>query len=241
MNIFLNLAENLLFMKNYSFYYSSINGRFGFDIRPGYTGLMAQPAKTGKSKGKVSKSKQGLFDIVIDCGRRYGSVTHRELFSDLLQNSSEEKCLEVWRGEDPRIIDTNDDEKEALIALALLMFEQEINWGKNEWQKSSNFNPLGGHPVRRRPRDMIMGYVRQAFAVGIDKMKYWMKSTPGTIWFYDKDESRYGYQTYPSIYKRYFTELEDMNGTEPVMAGEILVSFKKLATTFPDNPFYQVY
>ncbi|HUX48865.1 MAG TPA: hypothetical protein VMV76_06895, partial [Dehalococcoidia bacterium] len=129
--------------------------------------------------------------------------------------------------------------EEALTALTLLMFEQEVNWGNNEWQKSSNFNPSAKYPTRRRPRDMIMGYIRQAFDLGIDKMKYWMTSAPGTIWFFDKDESPYGYQTYPDKYKRYFTELEDMDGTEPVMSREILKKFSALAKTFPDNPYYQ--
>ena len=86
---------------------------------------------------------------------------------------------------------------------------------------------------------MIMGYVRQAFDLGIDKMKYWMTATPGTIWFFDKDESPYGFQTYPDKYKRYFTELEDMNGTEPVMSGEMLENFQKLADSFPDNPYHK--
>ena len=239
MSIYFDLAKKLLLMRNHTFYRSPKSGRFGFDIRHDYSGLMAQPAKKGKNKGKVLRAKQGLFDIVIDAGSRYKSVTHRELFSDLLEHSSEKKCLKIWGGEDPRIIGRNDDEKEALITLTLLMFEQEVNWGENEWQKSSNFNPSARHPTRRRPRDMIMGYVRQAFAIGIDKMKYWMKTTPGTIWFYDKDESPYGYQTYPAKYKRYFTELEDMDGTESVMVGEILESSSELAETFPDNPYYK--
>lgn len=225
-------------MRNHTFYRSPKNGRFGFTIKRDYSGLMAQPAKTGKFKGKVQRAKQGLFDIVIDAGDRFENVTHRELFPDLLKYSTEKKCLQVWKGEDSRIIGRNDDEKESLTALALLMFEQEVNWGKNEWQKSSNFEPFVRNPTRRRPRDMVMGYVRQAFALGIDKMKYWMKVSPGTIWFFDKDESPWGFQSYPAEYKEYFTELEDMNGTESVMIGDILESFKRLAERSPDNPYY---
>ncbi|MFC1917211.1 hypothetical protein ACFLXH_00965 [Chloroflexota bacterium] len=232
------MANKLLSMRNHTFYLSPKNGRFGFDIKRNYSGLMAQPAKMGKFKGEVRRPKQGLFDIVIDAGDRYENVSHRELFPDLLKYSTENKCLRVWRGENPLAIGRNDDEKESLTTLALLMFEQEVNWGRNEWQKSSNFDPFVRNPTRRRPRDMIMGYVRQAFAIGIDKMKYWMRATPGTIWFFDKDESPWGFQSYPAKYKRYFTELEDMNGTEPVMIGDILKRFKAIAGSFPNNPYY---
>lgn len=238
MSIYFDLAKKLLLMRNHTFYRSPKNGRFGFNIKRDYSGLMAQPAKTGKFKGEVRRAKQGLFDIVIDAGNRFENVTHRELFPDLLKYSTEKKCLQVWRGEDPRTIGRNNDEKESLTTLALLMFEQEVNWGKNEWQKSSNFEPFVRTPTRRRPRDMIMGYVRQAFDLGIDKMKYWMTATPGTIWFFDKDESPYGFQTYPDKYKRYFTELEDMNGTEPVMSGEMLERFQELADKSRNNPYY---
>lgn len=239
-SVYAGLARKLLLLRNHTFYRSPKNGRFGFDIKHNYSGLMAQPAKTGRNRGRVSRPKQGLFDIVIDVGSRYKSVTHKELFSDLLKHSSEQKCLEAWRGVDPRVLGRNDDEKEALIALTLLMFEQEVNWGSNEWQKSSNFSPSVRRPTLRRPRDMVMGFVRQAFAVGIDKMQYWMKVAPGTVWFYDRHESPYGYQTYPGEYKRYFTELEGMNGTEAVMIGGIRDEFSELAARFPDNPHYTV-
>lgn len=239
MSIYFDLGEKLLLMRNHTFYRSPKNGRFGFDIKRDYSGKMAQPAKTGKFKGKIRRAKQGLFDIVIDAGDRFKSVTHRELFPDLLEYSTEDKCLRVWRGEDPRIISRSHDERETLATLALLMFEQEVNWGRNEWQKDSVFSPFVRTPTRRRPRDMIMGYVRQAFDLGIDEMKYWMTAIPGTIWFYDKDESPYGYQTYPDGYKRYFTELETMNGTEPLMSGQMVERFQELADRFRDNPYHK--
>lgn len=239
MNIYIDLANKLLLMRNHTFYNSPKNGRFGFNIKHDYSGLMAQPAKTGRYKGVIRAPKQGLFDIIIITGDRYESVTHRELLSDLLLYSTEDNCLRVWRGEDPRNIGRNQNEKEVLITLALLMFEQEVNWGRHEWQKSSVFNPLIRNPTRKRPRDMIMGYVRQAFAVGVEKIKYWRKVSPGTVCFTDKEESPFGFQTYPIKYKRHFTELEAMNGTEPVMLGDILVKYKELAAKYPNNPKYE--
>lgn len=241
MNIYNELAEALLDMDDYTFFKSGLNGEFGFEYRRDYSGLMAQPPKTGRNKGVVARSKQGLFDIVVATGSRFASVTHRDIFTDLMKNSDIDSCLEVWRGEDPRKIGKSLNEKEALTTLALLMFEQEVNWGNNQWQRSTNFPPLVRDPNRRRPRDMIMGYVSQAFRFGpdhLDKMKYWMKIRPGSIWFTDGEESPYGYSSYPDKYKRFFTELEHMDGTSAVMVGEMRKRFKDLSDKKPNNPWY---
>lgn len=241
MNIFTEMAEALLQMSDYTFFESKLNGRFGFDYKKDYSGLMAQPPKVGRDKGKVKRAKQGLFDIVIVAGRRFENVTHRALFEDLIRNSDIDICLEVWRGRDPRIIGVTMDEKESLATMALLMFEQEVNWGKNSWQRGTNFTPFVRQPSRRRPRDMLMGFIRQAFHLGInhlDEMKYWMKTRPGTIWFIDKDESPWGYSSYPSEFKRFFTELEQMGGIEAVTVGEIRSRFQELADNTPDNPWF---
>lgn len=241
MNIFTEMAEALSKMHDYTFFDSPLNGRFGFEYKSDYSGLMAQPPKVGRDKGKIKRAKQGLFDIVIVAGRRFTSVTHRALFEDLIRNSDIGSCFEVWRGRDPRVIGGTMDEKESLTTMALLMFEQEVNWGRNSWQRGTNFAPFSKHPTRRRPRDMLMGFIRQAFHLGInrlDEMKYWMESKPGTIWFTDKDESPYGYSSYPSELKHYFTELEQMGGTEAVMVGEIRSQFQRLADGAPDNPLF---
>lgn len=242
MNIYTELAEALLDMDDYTFYKSSLNGKFGFVYQREYSGLMAKPSKTGKNKGIIKRSKQGLFDIVIETGTRFDKVSHRDIFADLIENSSIENCLSVWRGVDPRKIGKSLDEKEALATMALLMFEQEVNWGNNQWQKGTNFTPLVTKPDKRRPRDMIMGYVFQAFHFGVnhlDKMKYWMRIRPGSIWFTDKEESPYGYSSYPDNYKKYFTKLEHMDGSDALMVGDIRTRFREVSDNMPDNPWYE--
>ena len=146
MSIYSELAQNLLLLQDYEFFNSSKNGSFGFEYKSDYSGLMAQPPKVGPSKGKVKRAKQGFFDIVITTGTRFKKVTHREIFEDLLNHSDEEYCLRAWRGDDPREIGRTIDEKEALSTMILLMFEQEVNWGNEVWQRGSNFPPYQKTP-----------------------------------------------------------------------------------------------
>jgi hypothetical protein len=233
MDIYHEMADGLLKLKNYNFWNSPLHGLFGFEYKENYSGLMAKP-----SKGKVRR-KQGLFDFVILTGTRFDKLTHRDLFLDLLTYTNIDSCLEVWRGKDPRILGKTIDEKEALTEMALAMFEQEVNWGNNDWQKWTNFSPKETRPSELRPRDMIMGYVRQAYHFGpdkLDKMKFWIIKKPGSIFFMDRDESPYGYQTYPDDLKKFFTGLAKLKGTEALMVGETKKRFKILAETLPSNP-----
>jgi hypothetical protein len=128
--------------------FKSPTGReFGFTWQADYSGLMALPPSSGPSRGIIKQPKQGLFDIHVDTGNRYGaSVTHRHLLNDLITNSNEDNAIRVWQGEDPLSVGKNTDEREALLVQALLMFEQELNWGTEQWQKSSNFNALVTRP-----------------------------------------------------------------------------------------------
>jgi len=231
MDVYQRLAIELLELDDHIFYSSPISGDFGFEYMADYSGLMAQAPRTGKYKGEVRRAKQGYFDVRILTGDRYGGhVTHRNILEDLLESSNERNCLHVWGGSDPREMSVDDNEKEALTVIALLMFEQEVNWGNENWQRGSNYNPLKRNPTRKRPRDMLMGYIRMAFDYGIDRLddlKYWMTSKPGTLW-----------QKNPNEYKRYFSELEDTSGAEAVMVGEILERFKDCAEAAPNNPHY---
>lgn len=49
-----------------------------------------------------------------------------------------------------------------MCTLALLMFEQELNWGNEIWQRQTNFPPRIESPYQR-PRDMIMGFLGIVF------------------------------------------------------------------------------
>ena len=210
----------------------SENGSFGFYHKKDYTGLMAV---------KPKRPKQGLFDIVVLTGDRFEKVSHRDMFSDLLINSTLENCLEVWRGSDPKEVGQTTDEKEALSTMSLLMFEQEVNWGNEDWQKGTNFPPYIRNPTKRRPRDMIMGYVRQCFNLGIDRLgelKYWMKTKPGTVTFNNPDGDNRFFRQYPPECKRFFDELEFMEGTSAVMVGETLHEYRRISSEAPDNPLF---
>ena len=88
----------------------------------------------------------------------------------------------------------------------------------------------------------MLGFIRQSFHLGherLDELKYWMRSRPGTVWFTDRPESPWGYSSYPKEQKRFFIELEGMDGTEAVMVGETLERFRALVENVPDNPSFE--
>ena len=87
MTIYDELAQKLLLLEDYEFFNSPKNGSFGFEYKSDYSGLMAQPKKVGRSKGKVMRAKQGFFDIVIKTGNRFKKVTHRQIFKDLIESN----------------------------------------------------------------------------------------------------------------------------------------------------------
>lgn len=214
----------------------SHNGEFGFIYREDYSGLMAD---------NPTRRKQGLFDFRVLTGDRYeGGVTHRDILSDISDYTTVDNCKKIWRGISPKTITGDDDELEVLTTLALLMFEQEVNWGNEEWQKWSNFKPYVTRPHSIRPRDMLMGFVLQAEKYGIDDIKYWMLRKPGTVCFGSPDGSNHTYNDYPAEYKRFFNQLQNDPDAPPeskakaLMVGDIRKRFRLLADKFGDNPRY---
>lgn len=158
-----------------------------------------------------------------------------------------EKCYSIWRGESPFSIAENLDEEQALLTLSLLMFEQEVNWGKENWQKNSKFNPSNILPYKR-PRDMIMGFVIMAFTniTYFTIYPYWNDKnkiptsrshlTPATPTFGSN-----GYDRLPTRFKDYFTHLETDNSASPLMDGTQLIEFINKANSAPFNPIYKTY
>jgi len=227
-------------------WFETSNGKFGFKFMRNYSGKVAHENNRGFN------SHQGLFDIQVRTGSKVWKAnqkdgykaSHRDCFRELVTHCTEEQCLNVWRGESPLEVGENELQIEALATMSLLMFEQEMNYvsGKKfPWQynRESNFKPLIRTPDRRRPRDMLMGYIRQAFSHGIDNLgeiKYWMKKKPGTVWFFDKDESRYGYSSYPKEWKKLFIELEEMGGGLPVLSEEVANAFFYIIDKEEVNP-----
>ncbi len=217
------------------------NGEFGFTCKHNYSGLMAQPSRTGKNKGIVKREKQGLYDIFINTGNRYGNtgVSHRNIIEDIINFSTENNCYRIWRGESPLSVANNDDELEVLTTLLLLFFEQELNWGKEDWQRFTYFEPKIRTPKRIRPRDMLMGYICQAFSLGVDNIAYWMTSRPTTTTFIAPDRSNYGFEDYDVKYKKYFIDLQNDLVAEALMTGKTLENFRNDAKTKNINPHYK--
>lgn len=221
-------------------YTSSKNGDFGFRCMNYYTGLMAQPSRTGKNKGNVRRPKQGLFDICVLTGTRYKTgVSHRMILEDVLKYTTYEKCISVWRGISPKLVGESENEKEVLYTLALLFFEQEINWGNEEWQRYTYFAPKVRTPQFIRPRDMLMGYIAQAYDLGIDDIAYWQNARPTTTTFIAPDGSNYGYEDYAERYKQYFTNLQNDYAASALMVGDIRIEYKRIAKNTDNNPYFK--
>lgn len=217
-------------------------GDFGFTAMYNYSGLMAQPSRTGKNKGIVKREKQGLFDIMINTGSFFGNgdMSHRDILSSVINYSSLEHCVDVWRGMNPFDIAENDDELAVLSTIALAFFEQEVNWGNESWQRYTYFAPKVTMPQRIRPRDMLMGYICQVFAIGIENIAYWMNSRPTTTTFIAPDGSNYGYEDYPHEYKQFFTQLENDPYAHALMVGDSRKDFRHVASLFDKNPYYSI-
>ena len=126
-----------------------------FEYRRNYQGRMAKISPEYKQS---AREKQGYFDIRGTMQQR--TLTHTELFSNLLEYCTYDKCLAVWRGQMP---DVFGPKKYALLSLAMLMFEQEINFGHESFQRKSHYGHRIGDPNSKRPRDLIMGYVNYMY------------------------------------------------------------------------------
>lgn len=201
----------------------------------GYNGRMAQ--KGGKTGGY--KPKLGYFDFKLHAGERYARlygfslVTHYNLFMDLLRNSNLNNCIRVWKGVNPLELDVSLDEKQALLSLAVLMFEQEVNWGNLNFQKNSKFPPNLNNPTKSRPRDMIMGMLLQAFELGIDKVLYWDTNKHGYKTTATFGKNGFG-ESYPRV--EYFTSrLEQLDGTEALLTGDYYNKFTKKVSNKRNN------
>lgn len=229
--------------------HSYANNDFGFTYR-GYDGKMA---KQKKEFIKYTRKKQGFFDFLVETGSRYitkvndSAVTHYKLIQDLLKNTTIENCYSIWRGASPFDITNNIDEQQALLTLSLLMFEQEVNWGTECWQKHSNWNPRTNHPLKR-PRDMIMGFVIMAFADNNDFLEYpyWNDNNGKSIDHSSEIRATptFGSSGFNSLdirFKKYFDLLENDNTASPLMIGPYLELFRKTVNSAPLNPYYSEY
>ena len=224
----------------YIFHHFNTYGEIGFRINYNYTGLMAQPSRTGRNKGKVKRRKQGLFDIFIISGSLLPkSMSHRDILVLATTNTTKENCYRVWRGENPLYVGTSELEQATLTLIMLSFFEQELNWGAQEWQRFTFFEPKQTIPHRVRPRDMLMGYILQAYDLGVENVAYWQKSRPTTTTFLSPNKDNYGFDDYPENYKRYFTDLRDDLYAEALMNKENVKMIREYTRNVENNPFYE--
>ena len=240
LNNHINMCEIGRAKSTYTYINIPKYGDFGFRIMYNYEGLMAQPSRTGRNKGIVKREKQGLFDVFIETGSFFsGDMSHRDILTSVKEYSTLEHCIDVWRGVEPTKVAQTDEELAILTTIALAFFEQEVNWGNESWQRYTYFAPNVTMPNRIRPRDMLMGYVCQVFALGVDNIAYWMTSRPTTTTFIAPDRSNYGYEDYAEEYKRYFTQLQNDPYASALIVGECRKDFRRVADMYADNPFFR--
>ncbi|MFY0521569.1 hypothetical protein ACOMCU_27715 [Lysinibacillus sp. UGB7] len=118
-------------------------------------------ARINPKFAKFSRGKQGYFDILGNMNNV--KLTHQQLYEMLLNETTYAECEQVWRGEMPV---ATGNKKHALLSLAMLMFEQEIHFGNEMFQRRSHYSPNVSSPNYVRSRDLLMGYVRYMFVQG---------------------------------------------------------------------------
>ena len=202
---------------------------------------MAQPSRTGRNKGIIKKEKQGLFDIFINTGSFFdvGGMSHRDILTSVMEYSCLKHCFDVWRGIEPTKVADSNEELAILVTIALAFFEQEVNWGNESWQRYTYFAPNETIPNRIRPRDMLMGYICQVFALGVNNIAYWMTSRPTTTTFKAPDGSNHNYEDYADEYKRFFTQLQNDSYAAALIVGDCRKKFRRVANMYENNPFYR--
>lgn len=240
LNRHIDYCESGLRSDEYTYLSIPRYGNFGFKIMFDYEGLMAQPSRTGRNRGIVKREKQGLFDISINTGSFFGErgMSHRDILTSVMDFSSLEHCIDVWRGIEPTQIAQSNEELAILTTIALAFFEQEVNWGNEAWQRYTYFAPKVTMPTRIRPRDMLMGYIYQVYDLGIDNIAYWMNSRPTTTTFMAPDGSNFGFEDYPERYKCFFTQLQNDAYANALVVRECRNDFRRVAAMYDANPFF---
>lgn len=192
-----------------------------FKYRRNYEGLMSKVNPKFKNS---SKCKQGLFDIRGNMNN--DKLTHQALYRLLFENTSFKDCLEVWQGNMPQ---ATGKRKHALLSLGMLMFEQEVNFGNEVFQRKSHFSPRLDKPNHLRPRDLLMGYINYMFGEGNTECLKEFQNYKGLLLP----------PQFKNIYVKedYFDVLKDDNHAIALMAREEVVNaFRREAEKASDNP-----
>ncbi|UPO91086.1 hypothetical protein [Niallia sp. Man26] len=181
------------------------------------------------NKVENGKTKRGLFDFKIKVDSSTNK-THYQILNDLLAFSSLPNCVNVWTGAcSPQSLTTNVDERFVLEELILMMFEQEINWGDEDYQAYSAFSMS----KFAKPRDVLMGFINIVFTNRtVDAIPNWQfgnKSTPDFGGAYGK------YDT--TLKNTYFKPYRSHGGG--LMQGTMKELFGRTSLLFLNNPIYK--
>lgn len=230
MSIYKELAHGLLKIASENekeFIWIEEDGvKFGIEHKKEYSGLMAE---IQTQYLKIAKDKQGYFDVLGIAGK-WGKITHDTLLEQLLKHTTIEECRSIWRGKFPK--DLTLPKKHILAALAILMFEQEINFGNQIWQRFSHFAPDINKPNFRRPRDILMGYIEVVFCLGKVSSINDYKNSNGQLLPPPKNSD---------LERRFFTSLQNDGEAEALMTGSILEKYKKCIENQPINTYKEKY
>jgi len=218
--LYVELANRLLATIESEVTYFEVNPNHRFEYKKNYSGLMADIKPKYKN---YARKKQGLFDIKGTMSKR--SLTHNEIFQMLLENATIEQCYCIWRGIWPANENLTNENINALLALLMLMFEQEINFGNEIFQRKSHFSPLTNDPNSKRPRDLLMGYVVYVFEKGnIESLKPYEQF--GTVRMPDQE-----------LKVKYFDILENDRYAFALMSRpDIVQRFRDIAADKENNP-----
>lgn len=204
-----------------------VNVNMGFIYQRNYKGKMAT------NKVVKEEPKRGLFDFRVKVGNRENK-THYDIFNDLLRNKNLtlSQCEEVWKGSSTlQTIAKDGWEWFALQELSLMMFEQEVNWGEEDFQADSRFS----FSTQAKPRDMLMGFTKMVLMNGnANSIPHWRKEGG------KKTTPDFGgpYKIYEITLKNtYFDPYRNVNGA--LMQGAMKGLFLRVGNLFMNNPIWK--
>lgn len=200
-------------------------------------------------EGQFWTAKQSIFDFYLNTGNRYtklynGDATHYNLFEDLKRYSNYINCLSIWRGDDIINNIKNEDEKDALLTLSLLMFEQEINYGRPAYQQNTNFISNKEKNLYHRSRDMIMGFVNMLFSDTelYKSYPHWKIENEIKIYPHFGTGEDKGYKNLDETYRKYFSEYNNADKYKDVLplldVNNYRTQFQGLVKNANQNPYY---
>ena len=217
-----------------------ITSEFRFDNLPDYG--FDWVGYDGTQANNPRNTHQGAFDILIVTGPRFtGNISHRDILSAILEEDLLYESRQVWEGANPMDIGESFEHQEILTALMLLMFEQEVNWGRPEvcfQRHSPYYKPFKRSSMlqERRPRDMIMAYIEWSFEIGnIEDLCFWLERT-GRTTLSPKDPSDRNATLHPVLDE--YREMHRSYEIDALMVGYNLQRFTDLAHRLGRNPEY---